>query len=252
MFLLYSSAINISAAQYFPAAPLYQDDHFSVAVSPSISIKGLAINLNGSYANKGWSIGGGIGMGSSGLSAGGSVGYRAFSYYYSYVGGGTENAQSVGGLSVNDGDFSLRFENDFFAQSGDRRRTGGIELGYGDVILGTQIYTNNPRDFPGTEEEKVDFDGTNLRGQLNTPRNGKKYGAWKKDVGIVSSSPLYIGFKYQNSFVKLGVNHPMVQDRTQNVIHRNIVKQHYYNSYTDYKGLYFQVANRNPFSIYNY
>lgn len=70
--------------------------------------------------------------------------------------------------------------------------------------------------------------------------------------GVVSNSPAYIGYRYGNVVVKAGINSPRVQNMTQNYIHRNLVKQHYYNKYTSYEGPYFEVANQNPLSIYNY
>lgn len=246
-----SSALNIAGSSFFPTMPIYSSDKFSINVSPAFSLNGSGFNVNAVYVNEGWTYAGGYGNGTNGYSVGGSISNGRYSAYYSYLGGGTNTAQSVGGLAYRNKDFSLRFENDFFAFNGqDRWRTGGVEFEYKDFVFGAQVYTNDPKG----EGSGIDLNGKNLNGKLNRPnRDGvQEFGSWIN--GIVYNSPAYVGYKYGNTVIKTGVNHPRVQDAMQNTIHRYVPfgRQNYYNKYNYASPYYFQVANRNPFSIYNY
>ena len=67
------------------------------------------------------------------------------------------------------------------------------------------------------------------------------------------SSPLYLGIKNGNSITRIGYNHPWIQDRTQNFIHKNtgFGHQNFYNKYDYFKaGAYLYQGYYNPFTLY--
>ena len=79
--------------------------------------------------------------------------------------------------------------------------------------------------------------------------------------GQVYSSPLWIGYRNGNSISRVGYSHPIVQDRTQNWVHRNgffylpFGRQNFYTNYENFKGGrngrgYGYSGYYNPFSLY--
>lgn len=140
------------------------------------------------------------------------------SYYQTQYGNaigpdGKSNNQVVGGLGINLGDVTARIENDFlaFQDPHDRWRSNALEIGIGNFVIGTNLYNNDPTG----EGQGFDPNGTDRMDNLNT----KGYGAW--DSGKVYSSPLWLGYRVGGSVVRTGWSNPMVQDRTQNWVHRN-------------------------------
>lgn len=237
--------------------PVYDKNGVTVSIGPSLT--GLGITGGISYTNGDWSVGVGGGISQSGSSIGGGVSYydrpnnQSFSAFYSHF-GSQENflgTQNTAGIGFSKGDFSLKLENDFFAcEHQDRWRTGGFEIGIGDFVVGARIYENDP----GNEGSPIDLEGRNLAGKKNRPYKGEEMGAWKN--GFVYKSPLYLGYKSGNTVTAIGINHPLVQDKFQNPIHRwvGFGRQQYYNNYSQFQnqGFYSESWMSNPYSIYGY
>ncbi len=219
-----------------------------IGIGPEGLVHGVNVGLDVPIFDSG-SIGVGVGAGTNGGSQGLRIAHKSgLGAYVSSVGMGTSTAQTTAGLSINREEWSLRFENDVFALQGeDRWRTGGAEVTIGNFVFGSQVYTNDP---------KGDNSGINENGKSKIfgSHGNPIYGSWLN--GVVSSSPVYIGYKNGNSIHRVGLNHPVVQDITQNGIHTNSVirkaNQHFYNQYTNYNGVYYQTGTYNPFSIYYY
>ena len=64
------------------------------------------------------------------------------------------------------------------------------------------------------------------------------------------SSPLYIGFKQGGRVTRLGVNHPAVQDATQNGWHPIIGSPFFYTPYGKYSSPHRYSGYYNPYSLY--
>lgn len=142
-------------------------------------------------------------------------------------------------------------ENDFFVSSQDRWRTGGIQAGYRDFVLGANVYTNDPK----AKDSSFDLNGLNWFGKKNRPgKNGKSWGAW--DYGYVYKSPFYVGLRSAHTFAVVGYNHPVIQDVLQNTIHRWVPfgRQHYYNNYSKFKnrGFILDAWQSFNYSIYGF
>jgi hypothetical protein len=248
-----SMAINTVAGQIIPPMNIPVGDNISLSVSPGIGMSSGGslvggLNFSGTYTSGDWAFTAGHGVGNTHNSMFGSATYydransQYFSYYATYFGG--QYKQTVGGLGYSKGDFSIRFENDFFAHSGDKYRTNAIEFGLGDFVMGTNLWTNNPD--PNNENKDWNPDGTNLRGKTNKHGNG----AWNN--GQVLSAPLYFGYSQGNAVTRAGISNPWVQDRTQNFIHKNFLPgyQHFYNNYDNMKqGPWSYSGYYNPFTL---
>jgi len=135
-----------------PSIPIVQSENFNLSVSPMAGIGSSGFNIGGSVNASGLlgdfaysaSIGAGFnsGMSSLGEAAGGSgyISGGGFAGYfdgsanyglgYAYTAFGGKTAQGVGAITAQVGDFSLRFDEDFFGDGGDRYRTGGMLATY--------------------------------------------------------------------------------------------------------------------------
>jgi len=129
-------------------------------------------------------------------------------------------------------------------------RSNAATIGWGNWEIGTNL-RNNERPFPDDDSDHVDLSGTNLLGKTN--KNGK--GAWKN--GKVYSSPLWFGYRNGSNVTRIGFSHKMVQDRTQNWVHRNgffympFGRANYFNDYSEFKtGGYSYSGYNNPYSLW--
>ena len=247
-------ALTGAISGQLPSLNIPIGDNFIFTLSPYFAVGPEAL-VYGAYATATFydedkfAVSFGAGKSNMGYSLSGSWTQHGFTYYHSYLGGGSTRGQHTGGVGYSNGKgFSFRFENDVLAfRRQDRWRTGGIEFQFGDFVLGTYVDTNDPKN----EGSDFDRNGLNMAGKKNkSPRRNREWGSWID--GLVNSSPLYVGYKLGRNVYRAGVNAPIIQDKTQNFIHRNIMAQNYYNKYSDYKGPYFQIGNQNPFSIYYY
>ena len=141
-------AVNTVAGQIIQPINVPIMDNLTVSVSPGIGIGQSGniiggINFTGTYTNGDWAISGGYGINNSGNSLYGGATYydrandQYFSYYATHFGG--KYKQTVGGISYSRRGFSIRLENDFFVKSGDKYRTNAVEVGFGDLVVGTNF-----------------------------------------------------------------------------------------------------------------
>jgi RHS repeat-associated protein len=235
-------------------------DNFSMSVTPGIGFgsDGLVggVNVSATYhnGNNAYSLGLGGNTNSTSISGGYSDGHFSLSYYRTSYGDaigpdGNSNSQVVGGISYAVGRFSARIENDFMGDRHDRWRSNAVELGFwgGDFVIGTNLYNNDP-----AGEKQKPIDGTDRMGNSN--KNG--LGVWPS--GKVYSSPLYVGLRNGGNIVRWGYSHPMVQDRTQNWVHRNgffyipfIGHQNFYTDDSQFTyGPYMYSGYYNPYSLW--
>jgi RHS repeat-associated protein len=244
-----SMALNTAAGQLIPSIPIPIGDHFSLSVYPGLGLgsSGLtgSVNIGVGYSNGDLSIGAGIGIG------GNYWGWNAAATYDGYGGGygrtyydaGTVmghkfDAQTVGTFTAywDGGSFSL--SNDAFGDGKDRWRSNAVELNIGRFSVGTYIYTNN-----GKKESKGKND-------MAAPLIGKnKKEAWEN--GRVYFAPAWAGYKHGNQITRIGFSHPMVQNLTQNLIHKYVTPTPYFLNYDEFKsGGYFYSGYNNPFSLW--
>jgi hypothetical protein len=136
---------------------------------------------------------------------------------------------------------------DFFGDRHDRWRSNAFELSIGNFVLGSNLYNNDVG--PNAE---FDEEGRNLLGKCNRPtRKGEILGAWKD--GQTYSSPLWVGAKTNGSIYRYGYSHPLVQDRTQNVIHKwfGPGRTNFFNKYDNFQyGPYYYYGYNNPYSLW--
>ena len=245
-------------------------DNWSFSFSPGIGYSTLdgfnwGANLGVGVIGDNWDTFLGFGMGSNYIAYGGgfSINEWGASYYSTHYGNvegpdKISNSQIVGGVSLNFGkDVSFRIENDFLAFQGeDRWRSSAWELRIKKLTLGSTVYTNDPMGEAIANgisiSEATDMLGTNMSGKTNKHDKG----AWKN--GQVYSSPLWIGYRSGNNIFRMGYSHSIVQDKTQNWVHRYgffylpFGYQNYYNKYYNFKeGYYGYSGYYNPFSLYN-
>lgn len=97
--------------------------------------------------------------------------------------------QVSGVLGIHVGDLQFNFEDDWFGkivgQGADRWRTAAIEIQYKDLVVGVNVFTDDPSG-QGTDESTL---------------NSKK-GVYKN--AYQTSSPMYIGFRSGGSIVRYG------------------------------------------------
>ncbi len=260
--------------------PIYKSENTTVTAGVDPFALGVSVNayntqgnvttgvgvgigmLSGPFANAGisysagdWNVGiggGAFGSGFSNYGIGANVSYLGYGlgYTFTHYGAGTApsgqpvGAQNTGTLTGYWPGGSFRIENDFFAFQGeDRWRTSSWELTVGDYSIGSYIYTNDPKGEGSSQNDN----GTNWLGKKN--KHG--FGAWEE--GYVYSSPLWFGYRVGNSISRVGYSHPLVQDRTQNVIHKSFPPgyQNFYNQYTPSAyGSYGYSGYYNPYSLY--
>ncbi|MDE6323626.1 MAG: hypothetical protein K2L85_05825 [Paramuribaculum sp.] len=103
----------------------------------------------------------------------------------------------------------------------------------------------------------------NCPGCGNTKPNGPN--GWNKAKGIgyndegvwridkVFSAPLWIGIRQGNQIQRLGYSHTVIQNFTQNFIHKYLTPTPYFLGYENFKsGPFFSVGSANSFSPWNY
>lgn len=233
-----------------------QNGNFDYSVTMGYGLNGPFAFGSVGYTNDNdtrFSVGGGLF--SNGYAYGGSISQEGYGIeYYQTVYGksgnnptGVSNHQKVGGVRLFTPNGSFRLENDFLSQSGDRWRTNAWELQVGKFSIGSSIYTNDPESMSGTRQAKTDFDGTDMRGNVNKHGNG----AWIN--GLVYDSPIWVGFNYGQGVSRLGYSHPRFQDTQQNAIHLYFPPGHqnFYNKYTPNSyGFYGYNSYNNPYSLW--
>lgn len=250
-----SMAANTAINQVMPTIPgIPLGNNFALSVSPGLGLgtKGLTggMNIGMSYTNGDFSIGAGIGVGNNhwGWNTAATIdgwggGYGRTYYGASEIEGQKYGAQKVGSITGYFNHNSLTFSNDALGDKEDRWRTNAVELNIGRYSIGTHLYTNwGKRDGEGKDLEK------------EAPLLGKnKNGAWKN--GSVHAAPAWFGYRSKNGrqVTRIGFSHPMVQNLTQNLIHKYtwLGNAPYFLNYKDFRtGGYFYSGYNNPISLW--
>jgi hypothetical protein len=148
-------------------------------------------------------------------------------------------AQAVGTYTGYFNHNSFSISNDLWGDKEDRWRTSAVELTIGKWSIGTYIYTNwGARDGQGVDPD------------TEAPLFGKsKNGGWEN--GRVYFAPAWIGYRQRNQVTRIGFSHKMIQNLTQNLIHKTIGKAPYFLNYDELKTSgYFYSGYHNPFSLW--
>ncbi len=243
-------AISSVVNSFLPSIDVPITSDFSVSMSLGLSVGssglGGGINVSGNYNSDDFSasFGYGAGEGNTGSYSGYGVSVRIgeFGGGYNRTTYSGSNSQVVGGVSLSYKNLAFRLENDFFGDKHDRWRSNAAEITIGDFVVGTNLYNNEV-------DTKADpnFDGRNLLEKSNR----EPFGAWKD--GQTYSSPLWVGFKSNGSVYRFGYSHPLVQDRTQNAIHKwfGPGRTNFFNRYDNFqRGTYNYYGYDNPYSLW--
>jgi hypothetical protein len=140
--------------------------------------------------------------------------------------------QKVGGFSYRNGDFNLRYENDFIkkplagiggvlADGKDRWRTTALQVGYKDYSLNLKFFTGEP-----DKEDRITYPGA-------------RYGLYNnKDADLYRLGAASFGYKgYQ-----LGYNSEKIRGFIQNkIIHNN---------FTDSSGWFRELPEQFPSALF--
>ncbi|MCL2651433.1 MAG: polymorphic toxin type 23 domain-containing protein [Candidatus Azobacteroides sp.] len=260
------NAANTAVSSFMPSASIPINDHFTLSVSPGFMFgptgATAGINYGLTYQYKDFAIGAGFGVSNAytawNVSAmdtrtGYGLGYGQTHYGASEIMGHQFGAQTTGTIIGYFNHNSLNWTNDATGDTEDRWRTNAVELTIGKWSVGTYLYTNYGKQDSGPDEYGSVLDrnencippivGKNKDPDLATWRNGRSYYA-----------PLWIGYRNGNQVTRVGFSHPMVQNLTQNLIHKFtwLGHQNYYMMYDEFKtGGFYSTGTYNPFSLYN-
>ena len=263
------NAANTAISSFMPSASIPINNHFTLSVSPCFMLgptgATAGINYGLTYQNGDLAIGAGFGVSNAytawNVSAmdtrtGYGGGYGRTYYGASEVMGQKFGAQTTGTITAYFNHNSLSWTNDALGDGKDRWRTNALELNIGKWYLGTYLYTNygdvdSGGDGTGLRRGLTDSSencippivGKNQDPNLSTWTNGRSYYA-----------PLWIGYRHGNQVTRVGFSHPMVQNLTQNLVHKFkwLGHQNYYMMYDEFRtGGFYSTGTRNPFSLYN-
>lgn len=189
-----------------------------------------------------WDFGFGVGGGTNHAGWYGTGSYKGWglSYGQTYYGNAigpdeVPNPQRTGTISFFSPNSTFRMENDIWGDKFDRWRSSAIEASFGPLIIGTNVYTNAPR------EESTDN---------YISRIWKKKERMAYSNGKVYSSPFYIGIRDGSKVTRIGINHPGIQDLIQNGWHILITSPLFPTPYGEYSSLYYYSGCYNPYSLY--
>ena len=120
----------------------------------------------------------------------------------------------------------------------DRYRSHAMEVGFGNFVIGSNVYTNQVKNFVmESNSDKKPLSGS-VFGTHNTWVDGKVY-----------SSPAYIGVKSKNKITRVGVDTPIVADLTQNFA-LFILGGNFFPRGTFQTKPYYQTGQYLPYSLY--
>jgi len=248
-------AANTALGQIIPPMPIPIGD-FSLSVYPGLGwgTSGLTggMHIGGTYSDGDFSIGGGVGIGNNhwGWNAAATIngwggGYGRTYYSASNIEGQKYGKQSVGSLTAYFNHNSFTLSNDAIGDKKDRWRTNAVELNIGRYSIGTYLYTNWGLNESPEVEGNQTYDGT-----AKLLRKNKK-GAWNN--GRVHFAPAWVGYRSKNGhqLTRIGFSHPMVQNLTQNLIHKFLTPTPYFLNYNEFRsGGYFYSGYYNPHSLW--
>ncbi len=243
------AAMNVANA-LLPSVSIPIGSHFTYSATPVFGFgtdgftAGIFQSLNYHDGKFSLSVGGGFGSGYTGWKVGTKiegigVGYGQTKYSDSYFNGNLLGQQTIGSVSLTIGDVAFTHSNDYFGDGKDRWRSSAAELAIGDISVGTYVYTNYGKD----ESETTNPD-------IKAPLLGlNKRGAWSN--GDSYFAPFWIGFSRNGQSYRLGYSHPIIQNLTQNAVHKYVISTPYFLGYEKFKsGLYSYFGRNNPLSIW--
>jgi hypothetical protein len=181
------------------------------------------------------------------VSYGGGVGfgYReyGFNLYSTSFSASNGSSQSVGGIGIYAGKFSIRYENDgtpfggWLGDGGDAYRTAAAQIGWGDYSIGVNLYTG---DYATASSDNL--------GEGSIYPNGYYKGG---NVDNYRMGALYVGYKNYRA----GINSEWVRHYAQNILAHNILRPQpgflfvNLNKNKDWNP-YFSYKSRNPYSLW--
>lgn len=75
--------------------------------------------------------------------------------------------------------------------------------------------------------------------------------ACENQKSIINYAPFWIGFSRNGQSYRLGYSHPIIQNLTQNAVHKYVISTPYFLGYEKFKsGLYSYFGRNNPLSIW--
>ena len=257
----WSTAGNVAASNVMnslmPPMSIPVSKHLSFSASPFFRLGsdgftiGIYESLNFSTGDFTVSLGGGVGSSYAGWNVGAIIGdwgagFGMTTYESSVFNGNLLGKQTIGTVSLMYKNNSFSLSNDLFGDGEDRWRTSAAELNLGEISLGTYVYTNH-----GSEESKI-IAGENekLTDDSKAPILGKnKDGAWRN--GKVYFSPFWVGYTHNNQSLRIGYSNPIIQNLTQNAVHKYFTPTPYFLNYDNFKsGIYGYYGRTNPLSIW--
>ncbi len=255
----FSSVVN----SFMPSFNVPITDNFSVSMSIGLGVSvsgiGAGFNISGNYSDVNFSasLGFGSGEGATGSYSGWGASVRSsesvWGIGYNRTSYSGAHSQVVGGSTLFLGkNTSFRLENDFFGDRHDRWRSNAFELSIGDFVLGSNLYNNDVYEgLSDGQKPPTDDTGMLLNNSCNRLYKGKQLGAWAN--GQTYSSPLWVGFKANGQVHRFGYSHELVQDRTQNVVHKwfGPGRTNFFNKYDNFnRGTYNYYGYDNPYSLW--
>jgi len=253
-------AANTALGKFMPSMPIPINKHFALSVSPGLGwgTSGLTggLNYGATYSNGDFSIGAGFGIGVSGVNGhhwgwngamtidGWGAGYGRTYYSASTISGQEYGKQIVGSVTGYFNHNSFVFSNDVLGDGQDRWRTNAVELNIGRYSIGTYLYTNWGKSKSPEVDGNQTYDGSAK--WLGKNKNG----AWNN--GRAHFAPAWVGYKNKKGqTTRVGFSHPMVQNLTQNFIHKFVTPTPYFLNYDNFRqGGYFYSGYYNPHSLW--
>ncbi|MGJ7030926.1 FG-GAP-like repeat-containing protein [Niabella hirudinis] len=253
-----------------PNIPIYQSENFSIGISPMIGLGssgfsfGASVNVSGMIDQngdgKGFSYSGSLGFGyNSGVSSlGESVGKSTFwnasgftGYYDGHANYGAgytltsfsgKAAQTTGAMQFQVGDFGFRLDNDFFAFSGDKFRTGGGLITYKindqlTLAAGGSMMTGYGKDV---------IEGPSNYNNDRMPNRQGLYNPATEILPTLRAGTFYGGVVYRGIAYFAGNNSEKRLHNVQNWIHRKVVNSPYYPDRNRQSDYYHFIGGFNP------
>lgn len=167
------------------------------------------------------------------------AGFGMTTYESSMFNGNLLEKQTIGTGSLMYKNITFSLSNDLFGDGEDRWRTSAAELDFGEISLGTYVYTNHGSEESGHKTKPIE-----------APILGKnKNEAWIN--GKVYFSPFWIGYKHNNQSLRIGYSNPIIQNLTQNAVHKFLTPTPYFLDYDKIReGAYVSFGRYNPLSIW--
>ena len=233
-------------------------EHFGVTFSPALGFGeggfSTGANFGAYYADGKFNCGISFGLSDT---FSGYYGYATYDGYGLGCGktfyeasncvGANAGAQTLKSYGVYfPGGVNFKISNDLWGDGKDRWRSTAAELTIGKFSVGTYVVTNYGKEEGGkpNPSQKAPWPvGKN---------NNEGMGAW--DDGRVFTAPLWLGYKSNGQVIRFGVSHPVVQNLTQNLVHKfKIGYAPFFLNYDYmYKGVYSYSGFDNPISLFNF